>query len=138
MQINKLSRFALVGAAGFFIDSVTMLLLYGLLPTPLARAVAFWAAASSNWRCNRSWTFSEYPETQKVRQYRRFLTSSAVAFVPNWGITLLMLSLPPPAVLELFGGFAHSVWILVAMVPGVLAGMLINYQLSRHWVFARA
>lgn len=137
-QINKLSRFALVGGAGFLIDSVTMLLLYGPLPPSLARAVAIWTAASSNWYCNRRWTFSGRCDAQKARQYRQFLVSSAISFVPNWGISLQILLLPRPAVFELLDKFANPLWILFAMAPGVLAGMLINYWLSDRWVFAQA
>ena len=138
LDINKLSRFALVGAAAFLIDGVTLWLLYGLLPLPLARAIAFWVAASSNWYCNRRWTFTSRPAMPKARQYRQFLLSSPIAFVPNWAITLMMLSLPQPAVLERLGALTNPVWILLAMAPGVLAGMLINYRLSDRWVFARA
>ena len=137
-EINKLSRFALVGAAAFLIDGVTLLLLYGLLPLPLARAIAFWAAASFNWYCNRRWTFADRPTTPKARQYRQFLLSSSMAFVPNWSITLLMLSFPQATVFERLGALANPVWVLLAMAPGVLAGMLINYRLSDRWVFARA
>ncbi|GAA5216469.1 GtrA family protein [Corallincola platygyrae] len=146
---RKVGQFALVGGFGFFVDSLVMVCLHSLLPLPVARALAFWSAASSNWVLNRRWTFSytagedDTADKPKADQYQQFLLSSCVAFLPNWGISLLMFSFPQPSQLcsllpEYFVPFTESLWLCLAMIPGVLAGMLVNYQLADRWVFARA
>lgn len=83
-MLNKLIRFAGVGAVGFLVDMAALFALGQLLAWVPARAGAFWLAASSNWWLNRRMTFSS-DDPAWGQQWRNFLLAACIAFVPNWG-----------------------------------------------------
>ena len=62
----------------------------------------------------------------------QFLGGSVVAFIPNWGCYLILMS-QPPANMTL-----ALLWPYLAMVPGILVGLVLNYAFSRFWVFSPA
>lgn len=129
---TKLFRFALVGGLGFLVDLTAMLLLSFLLPWLPARAGAFWLAASSNWWFNRKLTFSS-DDPQYVRQWLNFLLSSCIGFIPSWGCYWwLMRDFSSADTLPLY----EVLWPYLAMVPGVLLGMVVNFLLADRWVFS--
>ncbi|WP_245959185.1 GtrA family protein [Marinomonas pollencensis] len=126
-------RFALVGSIGFLVDLGSMLLLSIWLPPITARIGSFWLAASSNWLWNRRFTFqaqTSMQRSQQLRQWLHFLFCSTLSFVPNWGCYYLLIKLQPSA-----SEFV-LLWPYLAMIPGILIGLLFNYSLSRSWVFA--
>ncbi|PJE57170.1 GtrA family protein [Marinomonas sp. BSi20584] len=134
-------RFAIVGGAGFLVDLASMLLLSIWLPHLVARGFAFWVAASSNWWWNRTITFT-VPKQEKTSdskkaaalQWMQFLGSSVIAFVPNWGCYLILMSQPPAT----SNSTLTLLWPYLAMIPGILIGMMLNYVFSRYWVFSPA
>ncbi|MGO2513019.1 GtrA family protein [Marinomonas polaris] len=134
-------RFAIVGGAGFLVDLASMLLLSIWLPHLVARGFAFWVAASSNWWWNRTITFTD-PKQEKTSdskkaaalQWMQFLGSSVIAFVPNWGCYLILMSQP----LATSNSTLTLLWPYLAMIPGILIGMMLNYVFSRYWVFSPA
>ncbi|MGJ8646704.1 MAG: GtrA family protein [Marinomonas colpomeniae] len=131
-------RFAMVGAIGFLVDLSSMLLFSLWLSHTTARGLAFWVAASSNWWLNRHFTFAcptnnkESNKKAAVLQWMQFIGSSMLAFIPNWGCYVLLLTLQPlvpnPTI--------SLLWPYLAMIPGVLIGMIANYLLARFWVFS--
>jgi dolichol-phosphate mannosyltransferase len=129
-------RFAIVGGVGFLVDLTSMLLLSIWLPHLFARGIAFWIAASSNWWWNRHITFIDAQKIKHkkaaVLQWMQFLGSSVVAFIPNWGCYLFLLAHPPAISSPTF----ILLWPYLAMAPGVLAGMMLNYIFSRFWIFS--
>ncbi|BDX03135.1 hypothetical protein MACH16_18830 [Marinomonas pontica] len=131
-------RFALVGGIGFLVDLASMLLLSIWLPHIAARALAFWVAATSNWWWNRTMTFrhTTSPNNKKaaVLQWMQFIGGSLIAFIPNWGCYLALMAQPP----AFSDSTLDQLWPYMAMVPGVLIGMILNYLLSRFWVFSPA
>ena len=131
-------RFALVGGIGFLVDLTCMVLLSFWLPHLLARAIAFWVAASSNWWWNRTITFTNNKalDTNKktaVLQWLQFIGGSLIAFIPNWGCYVLLMSQPP-----ILDNSISVLWPYLAMIPGVLIGMMLNYAFSRFWIFTPA
>ena len=131
-------RFALVGGIGFLVDLTCMVLLSVWLPHLLARAIAFWVAASSNWWWNRTITFTNNKalDTNKktaVLQWLQFIGGSLIAFIPNWGCYVLLMSQPP-----ILDNSISVLWPYLAMIPGVLIGMMLNYAFSRFWIFTPA
>ena len=127
-------RFAIVGGVGFLVDLSSMLLLSMWIAPLLARAMAFWVAASSNWWWNRVITFKKAEQDNKkaaVLQWLQFLGGSVVAFVPNWGCYLILMSHPPATP----NATLILLWPYLAMIPGVAIGMMLNYVFSRFWVF---
>ncbi|NLQ18440.1 GtrA family protein [Marinomonas sp. M1K-6] len=132
-------RFGIVGGVGFLVDLISMLLLSIWLPHLLARAIAFWVAASSNWWWNRTMTFTDSKQDDKDKkaaalQWLQFLGGSVIAFVPNWGCYLILMSQPP----TIADSTLALLWPYLAMVPGVFIGMMLNYAFSRFWVFSPA
>jgi putative flippase GtrA len=144
-------RFAFVGGIGFLVDLASMLLLSIWLPHLVARGIAFWVAASSNWWWNRTITFansksndidsSNIKETYISKnkkaaalQWMQFLGGSIIAFVPNWGCYLILMSQPPAT----SNSTLLLLWPYLAMIPGILIGMMLNYVFSRFWVFSPA
>ncbi|ETI61290.1 GtrA family protein [Marinomonas profundimaris] len=128
-------RFAIVGGFGFLVDLISMVLLSLWLPHLTARGFAFWIAASSNWWWNRHITFTDAQPTKHKKaaamQWMQFLGGSVVAFIPNWGCYLFLMSHPPAIIDTTFS----LLWPYLAMIPGVLVGMILNYVFSRFWVF---
>ncbi|RBP84335.1 GtrA family protein [Marinomonas rhizomae] len=132
-------RFAIVGGVGFLIDLTCMALLSIWLPHFTARGIAFWVAASSNWWWNRTITFNKANRSDTdlktaTRQWMQFLGGSIVAFIPNWGCYLILISQSPATSDTILA----LLWPYIAMVPGILIGMMINYVFSRFWVFSPA
>jgi len=141
----KLLKFAGVGSIGFIVDAAVMFALsFHILPMP-ARALAFWVAASSNWWLNRQFTFKHHDTTRPLQQWRRFLTVSCIGFIPNWGCYGVLMQIVDINLLSAFliesdanpnlVSLNTMAWPFVAMVPGVLLGMLSNYLLAERWVF---
>jgi len=124
-------KFALVGGTGFVVDATVLMIAYQLLQIDLliARTLAFFVAASSNWLLNRLFTFSERDLSgNKSAEWMRFVSSAVVSAIPNVGIFyLLMLFLPETLP-----------WIFIAMACGILVGYFCNYQLAKHWVYKSA
>ncbi|MBJ7537521.1 GtrA family protein [Marinomonas transparens] len=134
---NTFTRFAIVGVVGFLVDLVSMLLLSVWLPHTIARGIAFWIAASSNWWWNRRITFIETRHTKHKKaallQWLQFLAGSLVAFIPNWACYLALLSLQS----SITNPTLSQIWPYLAIIPGILVGMGINYVFSRYWVFSQ-
>ncbi len=126
--IARFVRFSLVGGSGFVVDVlVFMLLSNGLgMDIRLARAIAFWVAASWTWFCNRRFTFSDRPSYgSPLNQWLRYLVASVLAFVPNWGcFTLLVTFLPWMA--------SHPI---LPMAIGIGVGLVFNFLLTNLVIF---
>lgn len=136
-------KFACVGGIGFVVDALAMLVLSFYLPVIPARGIAFWIAASSNWWLNRCFTFKAVRRTNKLQQWLAFLAISCIGFIPNWGCYWLLIHHVDVAAWSLsFDQSAQSLilalWPFVAMLPGILLGMLSNYLFARGWVFKPA
>ncbi|ADZ90797.1 GtrA family protein [Marinomonas mediterranea] len=124
-------KFSLVGLISFVIDVFAMWVFSHWLPLVLARAVAFVLAVLTNWVCHRLYTFKSHASRQaKLKEAITFLTASLVGMIPNVGI---------------YWWIVHSDWYvnyhsmslapLIAMIPGIVAGQITNFVLSKYWVF---
>ncbi|KZM38648.1 MAG: GtrA family protein [Marinomonas sp.] len=149
--MSSFFRFALVGGLGFIVDLSVYALLSLIMPPLYARAIAFWCAVTSNWYLNRYFTFAtnitdESNEADKLKQWFLFAITSLIAFVPNMGIYYLMMQFGqednlqtflPASLLPAFveASLLISIWPYFALVPGVIAGMLVNFIAAKYWVF---
>jgi len=135
----KFLRFAGVGSIGFVIDATTMFILSFYIAAVPARGLAFWVAASANWWLNRQFTFAAQESGKPVRQWGRFIVASCIGFIPNWGCYWILMQVVDIKILfSEFESAEHLIqvlWPFVAMVPGILLGMLTNYRLADSWVF---
>lgn len=141
MNKKKPVLFGLVGGAGFVVDVTAMALLSPWLTMPSARAGSFWVAASSNWWLNRQLTFKKQQTKNKTKEWLKFLTSSCFGFIPNWGCYALLIP-KLTFFITLFEslGLNHDLFIssipYLLMTPGILLGMIINFNFADKWVFS--
>lgn len=129
-MLAQLLRFAIVGTAGFGLDTAILYLgmwLLGLGPYS-ARLISFLVAASATWVCNRVFTFGDADQSDPWRQWRRYLATNAVGGAVNYGTYA--------AVVALLG--AQGLMPLLGLACGSIAGLVFNFTLSRHLVFTPA
>ncbi|UYM16089.1 GtrA family protein [Endozoicomonas euniceicola] len=126
--VQRLVKFGLVGATGFVVDMGVYWLLSVALGIPhlVARGGSYWVAASWNWFWNRTFTFSHVEKRKKAPQWIKYLSMCMVSFLPNWGSYYLLTKFVP-----FFADFK-----MLAMVAGVLAGMMFNFTFASVFIFA--
>ena len=117
--------FAAVGCCGFVLDTATVYALRYRLGLYGAGLVAYGVAATGTWVLNRAWTFRGSGSGPAHRQWARFLAANAVGFTLNRGtyallVTFVALCAEQP---------------VFATGAGAIAGMFVNFSLSRTLVF---
>ncbi|MEO8714750.1 MAG: GtrA family protein [Acetobacteraceae bacterium] len=118
-------RFGVVGVIGFLIDTATVYALRGPLGLHGAGVAAYLVAASANWAMNRAWTFRGQGGGPAHRQWGRYMVANLAGFVLNRGtysglVTVSALCAAQP---------------VLAVAAGAVAGMGVNFALSRRVVF---
>jgi putative flippase GtrA len=119
-------RFLVVGALGFVVDALA---LYGFIALGLgalaARLPAFLIAAFVTWIAHRKYTFREAPGQARAGgwlsyvQYSAATTFGALANLCGYWLTLILTTASP----------------LVALAAGSAIGLILNYTMSRRWIF---
>lgn len=123
-SVSELGRFCLVGASGVLVNLAVFqsAIILGI-PLLVASALAFVMAASSNFFLNRAWTFWGASSRERIAaRWARFLGASAAGLAVNL------------AVLSMLTGWL-GLWHIPGQLCGIAAGTMLNYQLSRSWVF---
>lgn len=125
---HRVVKFAIVGGIGFVVDvSIFSFFLYvvelEIFPT---RVIAFVCAASATWLGNRMLTFSDRKKVSRRTQWQKSLVAACCSAIPN----LLVFKLCITYLGE------QGIMAYVALVAGILVGMVSNYFLSSKWVFA--
>ena len=123
--IAEFLRFGTVGAIGFAIDTATVYALRASIGLYWAGAAAYLVAASCNWLINRLWTFRGKGSGPMHRQWALFLAANAAGFAFNRGTYFAIITLSATAV----------TYPVLAIFCGSLAGMFLNFHLSRTLVF---
>jgi putative flippase GtrA len=130
--------FSMAGLVGFAIDTATVYAtvyawrhwalrhwdeLYGLY---VGGILAYFTAATGTWLCNRLWTFRHAGRSDRWHvQWRRFLAANLTGFVINRGVYMLLVTFVAVAARQP----------VIAVFAGALAGMTLNFNLSRKMVF---
>ncbi len=125
LVLAQFARFGTVGAAGFVVDTG---IVYGLrhqLGLYGAGAVAYVGAATANWLLNRLWTFRGQGTGPAHRQWAMFMLTNLAGFVLNRGTYALLVTFLPAAADQP----------VIATAAGAVAGMFVNFSLSRRLVF---
>jgi putative flippase GtrA len=117
--------FGSVGVAGFVVDTATVYALRHSLGLYGAGLAAYFVAASVTWILNRLWTFRGQGSGPVHRQWARFLAVNTSGFVLNRGTYALLVTFVPLCA-------AQPVY---AVAAGAVAGMFVNFGLSRRVVF---
>ncbi len=117
--------FGTVGTVGFLIDVITVYGLRRLLGLYGAGAAAYIVAASVTWLFNRLWTFRGRGSGPVHQQWARFLGVNLGGFVLNRGTYAILITFVPLCAQEP----------VFAVAAGSIAGMFLNFTLSRAMVF---
>ncbi len=123
--VRQFLRFGLVGTAGFVIDTATVYGLRNSLGLYGAGVAAYVVAATGNWLLNRIWTFRGQGPGPAHRQWVRFMLANLVGFVLNRGTYAILIAYMPAAAAQP----------AIATAAGAVAGMFVNFSLSRRFVF---
>ncbi len=118
-------RFGTVGAGGFIVDTATVYATRGALGLYGAGAVAYVVAASANWLLNRLWTFRGRGGGPAHRQWLNFLGANLLGFVLNRGAYFTLVTVSAVCARQP----------VLAVAAGAVVGMLLNFHLSRSYVF---
>ena len=128
-RIRLLSQFLMfgsVGLIGWVIDTATVYGLRHLLGLYGAGIAAYVTAATGTWFFNRLWTFRGRTGTDPWHvQWRRFLAANFTGFLINRGLYALLVTVWPLAAAQP----------VIATFAGALAGMMLNFNMSRKLVF---
>jgi len=117
--------FGSVGAVGFLFDTATVYSLRGSLGLYGAGMVAYVVAATVTWLLNRLWTFRGGSNSPAHKQWARFLAVNLLGFVLNRGTYALLVTFVALCATQP----------VYAVGAGAIAGMFLNFNLSRAIVF---
>ena len=120
-------RFLVVGAVGFAVDGglVWLLVSSGLNPF-LTRCFSFPIAVIVTWRLNRAWTFPSSPGASRRGHIMTYFAVQFMGAMANLAVyTLLLLRIETTALNA-----------LIAFGLGSMAGLFVNFEGSRRFVFA--
>jgi putative flippase GtrA len=123
--IVQFIRFGAVGGIGFLIDTGTVYGLRHTLGLYGAGLVAYVVAATGNWGLNRIWTFRGIGSGPAHRQWAMFMLTNLGGFVLNRGTYALLVTFAASAARQP----------VIATAAGAVAGMFLNFGLSRRLVF---
>lgn len=127
-RITTLTQFLMfgsVGVVGFLFDTATVYSLRHSMGLYGAGMVAYLVAATVTWLLNRLWTFRGGGNDPLHQQWARFLAVNLLGFVLNRGTYALLVTYVALCA-------AQPVY---AVGAGAIAGMLLNFNLSRAIVF---
>ena len=123
--LHEFRRFATVGFAGLAVETIVVYGLRGVTGLYGAKLVAFLAAVTTTWALNRAWTFAGRGSGSLLRQWALFLSANSLGALLNIGTFFLLVWLVP----------FFAAYPIVPILAGVVAGMFVNFALSRRVVF---
>lgn len=127
MVLPPFVKFALVGAGGFIVDSLVLLLALQVLDPFSARILSVLAAMTATWLGNRYFTFAERRQPAFMREGLAFFLANGVGALINYAVySLLVLVVPLVEENPLLG-----------VAAGSIAGMFFNYAASSRLVFRK-
>jgi len=122
-------RFALIGALGVPVDwTVLQVMVHWGTGPYIGRLVSWFCAATFTWAGNRYFTFAATRARgllASLREWVRFLGANAVGGLVNVGLYSVLVRFAPPPLNDL----------TLALVLGVLLGLVFNFTLSKKMVF---
>jgi putative flippase GtrA len=124
--IAQLLRFGTIGTAGFVIDTAIVYALVGKLGLYGAGLVSYLVAASWCWGLNRAWTFRGRSRRGFAHhQWAKYLTLNLTGLILNRGTYSVLVTVVPFCATQP----------VFAVAGGAVAGVLVNFTLSRQVVF---
>ena len=118
-------RFGMVGLAGLVIDTATVYATRHQLGPYGAGLLSYLLAATGTWALNRRWTFRGQGSGPLHRQWAMFMLTNLGGFILNRGTYAALIALVPAAAEQP----------VIATTAGAVAGMFVNFSLTRRLVF---
>jgi putative flippase GtrA len=124
---SQFLRFTLIGAAGFLIDTIVLYLAMAYLGAGhySGRALSYVVAASSTWALNRRFTFYAQRSKNRLAEWAKFFTANAAGGIANYVVYATLVASSPLV----------ADWPILGVAAGSIAGLIINFNLSRRVVF---
>ncbi len=127
--LGQFLRFGVVGTAGFVMDTAVLYAMLALGLGPYAgRVVSYLAAATLTFALNRAWTFSGAARAPVARQWGAFVLLNLLGFAANYGTYAALVA----------GSATVAAHPVLGVAAGSIAGMFINFSVSRRFVFRAA
>ncbi len=123
--LTQFFKFGVVGVLGFLLDTAVVYALRYRLGLYGAGLVAYFVVATANWVMNRLWTFRGQGSLPVHQEWARYLMANLIGFVLNRGTYALLVT---------FVAVCAEQPVL-AVAAGAIAGMGVNFVLSRQMVF---
>jgi putative flippase GtrA len=120
-------RFAIIGALAFLVDAGVLQVVLPFAGFYAGRLVSWTAAATFTWVLNRRYTFSGGRDAPALIQWLRYLAANAIGGLANYATYALLVATVEPV----------RRWPVLAVAAGSVAGLLLNFFLSRRFVFGR-
>ncbi len=118
-------KFGVVGTLGFLVDTAVVYALRFHVGLYAAGMAAFLIAATANWVMNRLWTFRGRGSLPIHREWLQYMLANLFGFVLNRGTYIILIT---------FVAICAEQPVL-AVAAGSIAGMGVNFVLSRRMVF---
>lgn len=119
-------RFGLVGGVGYVADTATVYALKGLIGPGPAGMPSFLVAVTVTWALNRSWTWRGRGRGgSRLRQWAHFVAVSSPGLLLNRSVYEFLVYSAPVCATHPF----------LATAAGTMAGMFVNFSLSRRLIF---
>jgi putative flippase GtrA len=118
-------QFGIVGGIGFVFDTAVVYALRRSLGLYVAGVAAYLVAATVTWALNRAYTFRGASRAPAHVQWAKFLLANLFGFVLNRGTYAVLVTAVPLCAEQP----------VLAVAAGCLAGMFVNFSLTRRMVF---
>lgn len=125
MTLAQFIKFGTVGTAGFVVDTAIVYALRGSIGLYGAGLVSYLVAATFTWAMNRTWTFRGLGSGPAHHQWAQFLAVNLLGFTLNRGTYAILVTFVPLCADQP----------VFATAAGAIAGMFVNFGLSRALVF---
>lgn len=123
--LRQFLKFGAIGMFGFVADSTIVTIADAFVGPYVAGLISYAIVVSINWQLNRIWTFRDHAHDAPHRQWARFFAANVVGFVLNRGTYFALVATVP----------ACRDNLVLPVAAGALAGMFMNFHLTRTVVF---
>lgn len=124
---NKFIRFSIIGGFGYFVDIFVLFVAFEIfnISVYFSRLISAIFAATFTWLGNRIFTFSSTKRSNILKEWVDYL----YAMIPGAVVNYALFSF----IVFIFG--SGRMVLIIAVSLGVLAGLIINYNIARKYVF---
>jgi putative flippase GtrA len=120
--------FAAVGVVGFVVDASVLYCAIQLLGAGLygGRLLSYLTAATTTWALNRGYTFRTHRSRNRFAEWGQFLAANAAGGAVNYATYAVLVTASPVV----------AAYPVLGVAAGSLAGLCVNFTLSRYLVFS--